>query len=196
MKIVLTRDEVKNIVADKLGLTPEDFILQISTELATNSNHTTQAIVTVDGNGFIQDTKKIDETEYERSIKREVINQSVEEFKKYFGKSNDQASASDNIDTCVDNSTSKCDNLDNSGDNATKKVDRRCILRIDYAAIAREIERFIASDLDEIELPIDEGKTASGIHNRYNRAMRMYNLDDKVRIKESRLHNTCTMVRK
>lgn len=196
MKIVLTRDEIKKIVADRFNLSVEEFILQISAELATSPKHSTESIITIDGNGFIQNTKKIDEPSEEE--KKEAIKESAEEFKKYFSKKEESADKEENAKE--DN-----DNLVNSiiikPKRTRKKIDnsdkpKRTVKRIDYRALADEVERFLASNINEIDLPIDPDRTASGIHHRYKTATEMYNLDDKVKISEIRKANRCILIRK
>ena len=192
MKIVLTRDEIKKIVADRFNLSVDEFILQISAELATSPQHSIESIVTVDNTtGVVEDIKRISPAE--EAEKKASIAESAAEFKKYFNK--DKKEAEKKVDIPLNDKKKNSELATRVKKKLNGEIDKRTQPRIDYRAVANEIERFLASNINEIDLPT-ENRTASGIHRRYQAAAEQFGLIDKIRFIEKRKDNRCILVRK
>ncbi len=82
MKIVLSRDEIKKMVAEKYGITA-DYILEISTENATKTRQ--EMITTVNSNNQVVDFKveKPEEELKKKPIKNPFPEKTTVDYEKY-----------------------------------------------------------------------------------------------------------------
>lgn len=64
MKVVISRDEIKKMIAEKFGMNTDDFILEISTENATKSKDEKIFTTTINNNNQVVDMKveKVNDT--------------------------------------------------------------------------------------------------------------------------------------
>lgn len=182
MKITLSRDEIKSIVAQHYGLNA-DFFLEISSERSSVPDRhrdmpaAASTVITVNSNNQVVDVKST--TAEEATDKKEVteekkIEPSLFSICQVCGKK--FISKNSNTKTCSRSCRSKLIYQGRKDRGLPAPVKNS----VDYQKYGLIIEDFLNSS-DSIRPIDDEGLTADGILYRYRRASKIFNFDDKVK---------------